>query len=88
LFQSQLTIKEIIAIIIIIAASSLIIMNKNKEKGNGKKRLLYTLGAFFCWSFLALTLTYLTLEGLASTQILFYITFFVSCIIGIEIVCK
>ncbi len=87
IFGSSLTSKSIIAIILIIIFSAIIIIDKKKaEYGEDKNWIWLTLCAFFAWSFLALTLTYLTKNGLESTVILFYLVLFVSVLISIQLV--
>lgn len=88
IFNSPLTVKDIIAISIIIVFSAFIMINKSSSKTKSISWLFYTIGAFLCWAFLAITLTYLLLKGLQSTQILFYIMLFVSILIIMEIVSK
>lgn len=64
LFSAPLTIKSVIAIALIILFSALITIDKNKRKTKYSKSWLpYTMGAFFCWSFLALSSKYLLNMG-------------------------
>lgn len=88
LLNATITFKDIISIIIIILFSSLIVINKKEKTEGGKNWLVYTFGALFCWAFLAITQTFLISKGVITTQILFYISFFVSCMIGIEMLYK
>jgi drug/metabolite transporter (DMT)-like permease len=87
-FGSEITVKNVIAILIVIAFSALIIVDKNRQKGGKISWLIYTLGAFFAWAFLALTLTYLTNQGLQSLQITFYLMLFASLVIVAEMIFK
>lgn len=90
LFDAPLTSKDILAILLIIGFSVLIMIDKkeSKAKGQDKLWLWLTMGAFFAWGFLALTLRYLTDLGIQSTVILFYLTLIVSIIVLGEIVLK
>lgn len=64
LFSAPLTIKSVIAIAVIILFSALITIEKNKNKETANTSwLTYTMGAFFCWSFLALSSKYLLSVG-------------------------
>lgn len=60
IFSAPLTLKSIIAIILIILFSAVITVDKNKNKTDSKTSWFpYTIGAFFCWGFLALSSKYL-----------------------------
>lgn len=64
IFSAPLTIKTMIAICLIILFSALIIIDKNKNREDSNKLWLpYTIGAFFCWGFLALSSKYLLNVG-------------------------
>lgn len=64
LFSAPLTIKSVIAIGLIILFSALITIDKDKNKTTTNTVWLpYTMGAFFCWSFLALSSKYLLNVG-------------------------
>lgn len=64
IFSAPLTVKTIIAILLIILFSAVITIDKNKSKDTFNKLWLpYTMGAFFCWGFLALSSKYLLNEG-------------------------
>ena len=64
LFSATLTIKSVIAIILIVLFSALITIDKDKNKtASDKLWLPYTMGAFFCWGFLALSSKYLLNVG-------------------------
>lgn len=64
LFSAPLTIKSGIAIILIVLFSALITINKDKSRTTSNKLWLpYTMGAFFCWGFLALSSKYLLNMG-------------------------
>jgi len=89
LFNSQLTIKSIIAIIFITIFSAIIIIEKKKINNcNNSIWIWFTMAAFFAWGFLALTLKYLTNKGLEPTVILFYLMLFVSVLILVQIISK
>ena len=60
IFSAPLTIKSAIAIVLIVMFSALITINKDKNRSTSNKLWLpYTMGAFFCWGFLALSSKYL-----------------------------
>ena len=64
IFSAPLTIQSVIAIMIIILFSALITIDKNKDKSTANTLWLpYTIGAFFCWGFLALSSKYLLNVG-------------------------
>lgn len=88
LFGSELTPKSCFAILIVIASSSIIMVGKNDRKKSNKTWILYTLGAFCAWAFLALVLTYLGQQGLQPTQITFYLMLFVTILIGTEMIVR
>lgn len=89
IFGSHLTTKAIIAIVLIVAFSALIIIDKRKiDDVKNNTWIWLTFGAFLAWGFLALTLKYLTNQGLESTVILFYLMLFVSVLISIQLALK
>ncbi len=64
IFSAPLSLKSIIAIAFIIAFSALITVNRNPSSTTSKSVWLpYTIGAFFCWGFLALSSKYLLNVG-------------------------
>jgi drug/metabolite transporter (DMT)-like permease len=64
IFSAPLTIKSVIAIILIVLFSALITIDKDKNKTTSNTLWIpYTIGAFFCWSFLALSSKYLLNMG-------------------------
>jgi len=67
LFNSQLNLQSIIAIVLIITSSTLIILNKDKTKkpkiAANSKWFAYALGAFFCWGLLALASKHILNQG-------------------------
>lgn len=64
IFSAPLTLKSVIAIAVIVLFSALITINKDKSKTTSNTLWLpYTMGAFFCWSFLALSSKYLLNVG-------------------------
>lgn len=64
IFSAPLTIKTAMAITCIILFSAIIIIDKDKNRAVSNPRWFpYTMGAFFCWGFLALTSKYLLNMG-------------------------
>ena len=64
IFSAPLTTKSVMAIILIILFSALIAIDKNKNRANSNKLWFpYSMGAFFCWGFLALSSKYLLNVG-------------------------
>lgn len=64
IFSAPLTIKSMIAILLIILFSALITIDKDKDRTTSNKLWFpYTMGAFFCWGFLALSSKYLLNMG-------------------------
>lgn len=64
IFSAPLTIKSAIAIALIVLFSALITIEKNKNRSTSNKLWLpYTIGAFFCCGFLALSSKYLLNMG-------------------------
>lgn len=64
IFSAPLTIKTVIAIVLIILFSALITIEKNQNRTSSNKSWFpYTMGAFFCWGFLALSSKYLLNMG-------------------------
>jgi drug/metabolite transporter (DMT)-like permease len=64
IFSAPLTMKTVIAIVFIVLFSALITIEKDKNKTTSNTLWFpYTLGAFFCWSFLALSSKYLLNMG-------------------------
>jgi drug/metabolite transporter (DMT)-like permease len=64
LFSAPLTIRSVIAIVLIVLFSALITIEKDKNRTTSNKLWLpYTMGAFFCWGFLALSSKYLLNMG-------------------------
>lgn len=64
IFSAPLTARTAIAIILIVLFSALITIDKDKNKSTSNKLWLpYTVGAFFCWGFLALSSKYLLNMG-------------------------
>lgn len=73
IFNSPLTAKSILAIFLILSFSTLIMIDKTKNKiASDKKWLRYTIGAFFCWGFLALSSKYLLNLGMPILTRLIY----------------
>lgn len=63
-FSAPLTIKSVIAILFIVLFSAVLTIDKNKDKASSNSLWLpYTMGAFFCWSLLALSSKYLLNVG-------------------------
>lgn len=89
IFGSDITTKDIIAIVLIIVFSAMIIIDKRKsDEVKDNSWVWLTFVAFLSWGFLALTLKYLTSQGLQSTVILFYLMLFVSLLIFIQLAVK
>ncbi len=89
IFGSSLTVKSIIAIVLIVLFSAMIIIDKRKNHGVEDSTWIWlTFGAFLAWGFLALTLKYLTNQGLESTTILFYLMLIVSVLISTQLFIK
>lgn len=64
IFAAPLTMQSVIAILLIIMFSAVITVDKDKNKTTSNKLWLpYTMGAFFCWGFLALSSKYLLNMG-------------------------
>lgn len=64
IFSAPLTISSVIAIALIILFSALITIEKDKNRTTSNKLWFpYTMGAFFCWGFLALSSKYLLNVG-------------------------
>lgn len=64
IFSAPLTMRTVFAIILIVLFSALITIDKDKNKTTSNKLWFpYTMGAFFCWSFLALSSKYLLNVG-------------------------
>lgn len=65
IFSAPLTLQSALAIVAIILFSALIMIDKEKSKTTSNKLWLpYTMGAFFCWGFLALSSKYLLNIGI------------------------
>lgn len=64
IFSAPLTMKSAVAIVLIVLFSALITIDKDKNKSTSNSLWFpYTMGAFFCWSFLALSSKYLLNVG-------------------------
>lgn len=64
IFSAPLTMQSVSAIILIVVFSALLTIDKDKNTANSNRLWLpYTMGAFFCWSFLALSSKYLLNVG-------------------------
>jgi drug/metabolite transporter (DMT)-like permease len=89
IFSAPLTLKSVFAIFLILAFSTLIMIDKTKNKiATDKKWLHYTMGAFFCWGFLALSSKYLLLLGVPILTRLIYTMLIVTFLIMGEIKIK
>jgi len=89
IFKSPLHTKDVVAILLIVGFSAVIMFSKSSSsKEKSISWIFYTMGAFVCWAFLAIVLTYFTSKGLKATQILFYLMLFVSIIIILELFLK
>ncbi len=86
IFNAPLTVKSAIAIILIISFSALIVIGKSKNIMKSSTLWLpYTIGAFFCWGFLALSSKYLLNVGVPIFTRLIYTMIIVTVIILGEI---
>jgi len=66
IFSAPLTMKSVIAIILIVLFSAVITIDKDKNRTTANKLWFpYTMGAFFCWGFLALSSKYLLNMGVS-----------------------
>ena len=64
IFSAPLTMSSVVAIALIIFFSALITIDKDKKRATSNSLWLpYTMGAFFCWGFLALSSKYLLCVG-------------------------
>lgn len=73
IFNAPLTSKSVVAILCIIVFSALITIDTNKSKSESNSLWLpYTIGAFFCWGFLALSSKYLLNLGVPILTRLIY----------------
>lgn len=85
LFQSPLTLKSIFAIAIIILFSALILINRNqKSRVKNTRWIYYSLGAFFCAGFSALSSKYLLNLGVPILVRLIYSMAIVTVLIVLE----
>lgn len=88
-FSAPLTLQSVFAIFLILSFSILIMIDKTNNKiVTDKKWLQYTMGAFFCWGFLALSSKYLLLLGVPILTRLIYSMIIVSLLILGEIKVK
>ena len=89
LFDSPLTTKSVVAIVCIILFASLIAIDKDRDKsGSNAAWLPYTVGAFFCAGFSALSSKYLLNLGVPILNRLIYSMLLVTILIVREIVVK
>ena len=87
LFDSQLTLRAMVAIAIIIVCSALITIDKKGAKHASHVRsswLPLSLGAFFCWGMLTITSKYLLTIGVGSLPRLLYSMGLVTVFILVE----
>lgn len=64
IFSAPLTIRTMIAIALIVVFSAIITIDKNKDRADSNTLWIpFTMGAFFCWGFLALSSKYLLNVG-------------------------
>lgn len=86
IFSAPLTIKSAIAIVLIVMFSALITINKDKNRSTSNKLWLpYTMGAFFCWGFLALSSKYLLNMGVPILTRLILSMLVTTVLIAVEI---
>ena len=89
IFSAPLTMKSVIAIVLIVLFSALITIDKNKNRITSNKLWFpYTMGAFFCWGFLALSSKYLLNLGIPILTRLILSMLVVTILIFGEIILK
>ena len=89
IFSAPLTATSVIAIILIVLFSAVITIDKDKNKTTSNKVWLpYTMGAFFCWGFLALSSKYLLDIGVPILTRLILTMLVVTVLILVEILVK
>lgn len=89
IFSAPLTLKSVMAIVIIILFSALITIEKDKNRiVSNKLWFPYTMGAFFCWGFLALSSKYLLNVGVPILTRLILTMVIVTLLICGEIIYK
>ena len=89
IFSAPLTSKSVIAILLIVLFSALITIDKDKSKTISNKLWLpYTMGAFFCWGFLALSSKYLLNVGVPILSRLILSMVVTTVLIFVEIIYK
>ena len=89
IFSAPLTMKSVIAIVLIVLFSALITIDKNKNRTTSNKLWFpYTMGAFFCWGFLALSSKYLLNLGVPILTRLILSMLVVTILIFGEIILK
>ncbi|MBP7774468.1 DMT family transporter [Candidatus Woesebacteria bacterium] len=89
IFSAPLTLKSVIAILLIVLFSALIIIDKGKNRAiSNTVWLPYTMGAFFCWGFLALSSKYLLNMGVPILPRLILTMLVVTVLIFGEIIAK
>lgn len=84
LFSAPITLKSAVAIGFIIAFSALITIDRSKKSAHSNNLWLpYTMGAFFCWGFLALSSKYLLNAGVRIlTRLIISMTITTLCILA------
>ncbi len=89
IFSAPLTAKSMLAILLIVAFSTLVIFDNNKNRTSSNRLWLpYTIGAFFCWGFLALSSKYLLNIGVPILTRLILTMLVVTILILVEILIK
>jgi drug/metabolite transporter (DMT)-like permease len=89
IFSAPLTIRTAIAIVLIILFSALITIDKGKDRATSNTLWLpYTIGAFFCWGFLAISSKYLLNLGVPILTRLIFSMVIVSVLIFGEMLYK
>ncbi len=89
IFSAPLTMKSVIAIALIILFSAVISIDKGKSRTTSNRLWLpYTMGAFFCWGFLALSSKYLLNVGVPILTRLILSMLVVTVLIFGEIILK
>jgi drug/metabolite transporter (DMT)-like permease len=89
IFSAPLTMQSMIAIILIVMFSAVITIDKDKNRTTSNTLWLpYTMGAFFCWGFLALSSKYLLNIGVPILARLILTMLIVAVLILVEILIK
>lgn len=89
IFSAPLTVKSMTAIALILLFSALITIDKDKNRASSNKLWFpYTMGAFFCWGFLAISSKYLLNVGVPILTRLVLSMLITTLLIVVEIIYK